>query len=202
MTILRKKCRSSNSLLHLKSSLVQGPIDFQNLTVVLLFLLKVIVKCDHLKSIQLNIPPKKKATWLTTLPNLENIFIYQALSVGTFSKYHMVMTMLAGEMKQLKKVYVRNNSRKFDQFGLGDFDAARRGLTGAEKLKIYFKSDETDKTGRLNGTVCDFDKIEALRVETESFTNPLVTEYLTIKGVGRHFYNRGVRRFRRPFYFY
>lgn len=150
-------------------------------------LVKVIAKCEHLKMIQLNFPAEKKIRWMIHVPKLEEIFVYRGVSISNFSKYHKVMLMLVGQMRNLKKIYIRNNSRGFHDFGLDQLDAERRKLTGAPKLKIHIKTNETSSTGRWNETVCEFDKIEAVRVESESFNNPLVTESLTTKGLqGRY----------------
>ncbi|XP_055296389.1 uncharacterized protein LOC129565465 [Sitodiplosis mosellana] len=156
-------------------------------------LVKVIEKCEHLKMIQLNLQPKGKMMWLTNIPKLQEIFIYWAVNLSTFGKYHKVMMMLAGQVQQLKKIYIRNNSRKFNEFGLDELNSERRKLTDTKRLKIYFKSEETINTGRLDATVCEFDKIEALRVESETFDNPLVTKYLTTKGLPRFFYRHCLR---------
>lgn len=155
-----------------------------------------IVKCENLKMIQLNLPALKKVRWLTTLPKLEEFFVYRGIAGSTSSKYLKILKMLAGEVPQLKRIYIRNNAIPFDEFGLDTLDEERHKLADAENLKVYFKTEETSSTGRLNSTECKFDKIEAMRVESEPLNNPLVTEYLTTKGISRHFYRR-YRRYRR-----
>lgn len=159
-------------------------------------LANVSAKCERLKMIQLNLQTVKKMKWLATIPNLEEVFVYRGVSIPTFAKYHKVLMMLVGQVQKLKKIYIRNNSRKFNEFGLDELNDERCKMTDSAKLKIYFKSDETTNSGRLDAVVCEFDKIEAMLVESETFDNPLVTEYLTTKGLSRMFYKRYLRSHR------
>lgn len=83
----------------------------------------------------------------------------------------------------LKKIYMRNNSQRFDRFEFDELDLARKELVGANKLKLYFKTDEWDFTGTLDDICCDYDMVQILRVETEHVDNPLITEYLTTRAL-------------------
>lgn len=145
-----------------------------------------IVQFEKLKKLQ--VAMKNKVQWLTQLETLEELYIYRAISGNNWNKYHGTMLMLVGQLWHLKKIYIRNNSRMFSQFGLDELDLERRKLKNAPKIKIFFKTEETTNTGRLNSIQCDYEKIEAVRVEAETFNNPLVTEFLTTKGLSKRFF--------------
>lgn len=134
---------------------------------------------DQLKVLQLNI--SQSASLLSKLVSLEEIFVYWGVDRTNFKSYGSALLTYAETTPTLKKIYMRNNSQPFERFEFDELDSARKELDGANKLKIYFKTEELDFTGKLNAIKCDYDMVEILRVETEHVANPLVTEYLTTK---------------------
>lgn len=142
-------------------------------------LAKEILQFENLKKIQLAVKNQDEVGWLAQLKSLEELYIYDALSELNWNKYHAMMLMLVGNVRSLKKIYIHNNSRMFSQFGLDELDLERRKLKNAQKIMIFVKTEESTSIGRLHSVRCDYEKIEAKRVEAETLNNPLVTQYLT-----------------------
>lgn len=142
-------------------------------------LTQIIMTFDHLKVLQLNVAVN--ANFLSKIVSLEEIYAYWGVDKTNFNKYQAAMLTYAKNTPKLKKIYLRNNSQPFDRFDFVNLDLARKDLHGANKLKIYFKSEECSFTGKLNAIECDYDMVEIVRVETEHVDNPLITEYLTTK---------------------
>ncbi|XP_055313386.1 uncharacterized protein LOC129574873 [Sitodiplosis mosellana] len=134
---------------------------------------------DQLKVLQLNIAVN--ASLLSKALSLQEIFAYWGVNSQNFKSYQEAMLMYAANTPTLKKIYLRNNSQLFDRFNFDVLNLVRQKLDGARKLKIYFKSEECEFTGKLNDVNCDFDMVEVMRVETEHVANPLITEYLTTR---------------------
>lgn len=141
---------------------------------------RIINTFDRLKVLQMSIHENSAAVLSKSL-SLEEIFVYWGVNSSNFKAYHEAMLTYAGKTPTLKKIYMRNNSQSFDRFEFEAMNLERQQLNGANKLKIYFKSEEWNFTGKLSDICCDFDTIEVVRVETERVDNPLITEYLTTK---------------------
>lgn len=168
--------RNMNQLIELAPH-IEG-LYFEN-TIINDNLARALVSFDQLKVLQFNI--SANAAILSKVPSLEEIFAYWGVNSSNFVRYREAMLVYVLATPTLKKMYFRNNSQSFVRFKFNELDEGRRSLSGAKKLKIYFKTEEMHFTGQLSGVKCDFDTIEVLRVETEHVNNPLITEYLTTK---------------------
>lgn len=142
-------------------------------------LARTIITFEHLKVLQMNIAAS--AQLLSKSLSLEEIYAYWGVNSKNFKLYQQAMLTYAEKTPTLKKIYMRNNSQPFERFDFDEIDLARQELDGAKKLKIYFKTEEWNFTGKLNAINCDYDMVEIVRVETEHVANPLITEYLTTK---------------------
>lgn len=131
---------------------------------------------DNLKVLQLNI--SMGAQILTGIQTLQVIYAYWGVNHSNFRNYREAMMIYASRLPNLKRIYMRNNSQKFERFDFDEFDAARIRLADACKLKIHFRTDELAHMGALNDIQREYDSIEIDRVETEEIKNPLVTDYL------------------------
>lgn len=160
-------------------------------------LAKQLVTFENLKVLQVELGIRN-AKQLAAIPNLEEIFVYWGVNKQNFTSYSSSLLEYASQLPNLKKIYLRNNTIPFEKFNFKGLQRARRKLPGAQKLQIYFKTDETSHTGKLNKIDRNYGMIEVVRVETENVKNPLVTEYLTTqRAVACTSYNQRYRRYRR-----
>lgn len=134
---------------------------------------------ENLKVIQFTIT--SNADIVCRIPNLQEIYVFWGVNSSNFQQYRQAMMTFARRAPKLKKIYVRNNSQTFDKFKFNDMNAERRLLPGAEKLKIYIRTDELYYMGKLNDIERNYDLVEIVRVESENVKNPLIDEYLTTK---------------------
>lgn len=137
----------------------------------------IIIVCDRLKVLQLNIASNFEL--LSRSNSLEEMFAYWGVNTANFQSYYDALFRYAVYTPNLKKIYMRNNSQPFEKFDFSLLDTERLEWGGTNKLKIYFRTDETTFTGKFNDVERDHYSIEVLRVETEHVDNPLVTDYLT-----------------------
>lgn len=142
-------------------------------------LANILVTFEHLKVLQFKIA--RNAAQLITIPSLEEVYIPWAVNSSNFQMYNRHLLIAARRSPNLKRIYLRNNSQRFDRFAFAEMDTERRRLVGAQKLKIYFKSGEPKRMGRLNDITRNYEMVEIVRVETEPVRNPLVSDYLTTK---------------------
>lgn len=143
----------------------------------------VLVRFENLKVLKFTI--SAEADVISRIPNLQEIYAdwgaYDSRGIVRY-RYREALMIYARRSPKLKKIYVRNDPQTIDKFGFNEINAERRLLPGAEKLKIYFRTDEPHDTMRkLNEFQRNFDMIEIVHVESEIFKNPLITEYLRAK---------------------
>lgn len=108
--------------------------------------------------------------------SLEEVFISE--DIANFHEYSGVMLTLC-QLPHLRKIYLRNSSTKFGIFNFARFNALRRMVKKANKLKVFFCVTRSSFTGKLYDLKTDFDMIEVSHVETEIVSNPLAPPRLT-----------------------
>lgn len=133
-----------------------------------------LVTFEHLKVLQIDI--REHSDEIAAIPNLREIYVYWAVTQSNRSSTQRAMLNFAQHSKKLKKIFLRSESQEYEAEVFQQLNARRCGLLNAEKLRIYFKTENA-----LNNIECNYDKIELLNVETEIVKNPFVNEYNTTK---------------------
>lgn len=139
-------------------------------------LARTLTTFDNLKILQHDF--SSDAQILATIPTLQEVYCHWGVNKHNFRAYRETMMVYATRSPNLKRIYMRNNSKPFDKFKIDEMNVARKRLPGACKLKIHFRTDELSYMGALNDIQRVYDTIEIERVESEEVNNPLVNEYL------------------------
>lgn len=155
-------------------------------------LAQTLTKFENLKVLQFNF--SMNAQILSNIPTLQEIYAYWGITSQNFSAYREAMMIYASRLSNLKRIYMRNNSQKFEKFKFDEMNAARIRLIGACKLKIHFRTDEQSVVCALNDIQRDYDTIGIGRVENVEVNNPLVTEYLIGKKINEFNIDRFIQK--------
>lgn len=121
---------------------------------------------ENLRSLMLRGNPNH-VKMFADCPNLEEIYIEYEFCNECFDAFYDTILSFLGRSAKLTKLYFKNNIVAFTKFNFDKLNDVRMKLENAAKLKIYVRSKENERTGKLDDIKRIFNSFEIIRAETE-----------------------------------